>query len=111
MKVLDRKNHLILQKLKSRRKAFHFSINLHFDIIKLDIKKNHLRTGIGFFLTVHYNVMTEFALSRWRPRIVAVPAWAFGAGLFALAAWALKDWKNLHLATAAIGVPFLLTYW
>lgn len=69
-----------------------------------------LGMGVGFFLTVHYNVMTEFALSRWRPRIVAVPAWALGAGLFALAAWALKDWKNLHLATAAIGVPFLLTY-
>ncbi|XP_053393560.1 organic cation transporter protein-like isoform X2 [Mercenaria mercenaria] len=69
-----------------------------------------LGIGMGFFLTVHYNIMTEFALTRWRPRIVAVPAWAFEAGLFALAAWALKDWKNLHLATAAIGVPFLLTY-
>ncbi|XP_053393551.1 solute carrier family 22 member 4-like isoform X3 [Mercenaria mercenaria] len=69
-----------------------------------------LGMGIGFFLTVHYNVMTEFALSRWRPRIVAVPAWALEAGLFALAAWALKDWKKLHLVTAAIGVPFLLTY-
>lgn len=69
-----------------------------------------LGMGIGFFLTVHYNVMTEFALNRWRPRIVAVPAWAFGAGIFALAAWLLKDWKNLHLVTAAIGVPFLFTY-
>jgi hypothetical protein len=78
----------------------------------IELRKLYLFTftGIGFFLTVHYNVMTEFALNRWRPRIVAVPAWAFGAGLFALAAWLLKDWKNLHLVTAAIGVPFLFTY-
>ncbi|KAL4240698.1 hypothetical protein ACF0H5_001490 [Mactra antiquata] len=65
--------------------------------------------GIGFFLTVQYNVMTEFTPTRWRAIIIAVPAWAMEAGIFALACWGLKDWKNIHLATAAIGLPFLLT--
>jgi len=55
--------------------------------------------------------MTEFVPSQWRARIIAVPAWAIAAAGFALVAYLLKDWKYIHLVTAATGLPFLFTYW
>ncbi|KAL4240982.1 hypothetical protein ACF0H5_001764 [Mactra antiquata] len=67
--------------------------------------------GIGFLLTVYNIVMTEFTPTKWRHIIIAVPAWAVEGGMFALACWGLRDWRNIHLATAAIGLPFLLTFW
>lgn len=70
-----------------------------------------LGMGNGFFTTVHINQMCEFTTSIWRPRIMAVPSWSIGGGLFALLAWIFKDWKILHLASAAVGLPFLLSWW
>ncbi|XP_052791211.1 organic cation/carnitine transporter 2-like [Mya arenaria] len=69
-----------------------------------------LGLGMGFYLTLQVNVMTEMVPIVWRARAVAFPAWAFEASIFALVAWLFKDWKNIHLATAVIGAPFLLTY-
>ncbi|XP_052259345.1 solute carrier family 22 member 16-like isoform X2 [Dreissena polymorpha] len=69
-----------------------------------------LGMGIGFFLTVHMNLITEMAPSVWRTRIIAVPTWAIGCSSLALVAWLLKDWRHIHLANAVIVLPFLLTF-
>lgn len=70
-----------------------------------------LGLAMGFELTVQYNIMSEFTLARWRTWVVAVPSWATEIALFAFVAWLLKDWQHLHFATAAVGLPMLLTYW
>ena len=67
--------------------------------------------ALGLFLTIRYNFMSEFCLSRWRPWVVGVPSWSIEACLFALVLWLLKDWRKAHLATAIIGIPFLATWW
>ena len=70
-----------------------------------------LGAGVGFVISVIYNQMSEFTTSIWRPVILGVPSWATEASLFALVCWLLKDWKNIHLASAIVGVPFLLSWW
>ncbi|XP_053392444.1 organic cation transporter protein-like [Mercenaria mercenaria] len=65
----------------------------------------------GFELTVQYNVMSEFTTARWRTWVVAVPSWATETMIFSLVAWLLKDWKYIHIAATAIGLPWLATYW
>lgn len=67
--------------------------------------------AMGFYLTVQYNVMSEFTQARWRTWVVAVPSWAVQTVLFAFVTWLLKNWKYVHLFTAAFGVPLLATYW
>ena len=67
--------------------------------------------AMGFELTVQYNVAAEYTLARWRTWVVSIPSWAISSALFALASWALKDWQHLHFATAAVGIPALVTYW
>jgi MFS family permease len=66
---------------------------------------------IGFELTVQYNIMSEFTLAQWRTWVVAVPSWAIEVALFALVSWLVNDWRHLQFVTAAIGVPFLASYW
>ena len=70
-----------------------------------------LGMGNGFFVTVYRNQMCEFATSLWRPRIMGVPSWSLEAGLLALVTWLCKDWKIIHIASAAVGVPFLISWW
>ncbi|KAL4240981.1 hypothetical protein ACF0H5_001763 [Mactra antiquata] len=65
--------------------------------------------GIGFFLAIQFNVTTEITPTRWRAIIISVPAWTMGTGIFALACWRLRNWRNIHLVTAATGLPVLLT--
>lgn len=67
--------------------------------------------AMGFELTVQYNVMAEFTQARWRTWVVAVPSWAIQLCLFALVSWSLRNWKHIHLATAAVGAPLLASYW
>ena len=67
--------------------------------------------GSGTFLTVQYNYMSEFSLSRWRTWIIGFPSWPLQSCLLALVMWLLKDWKKLHLVICLIGVPFLATWW
>lgn len=67
--------------------------------------------GIGFYLTVQYSFTNEFASAKWRPPIVTTPSWALESSLFALVAWGFHDWKNIHLAIAIVGTPFLFTWW
>ena len=70
-----------------------------------------LGLAMGLELTVHYNLMSEFTLARWRAWIVAVPSWAFELALFSLVAWLFKNWRYIHVATTCIGVPLLATWW
>ena len=70
-----------------------------------------LGAGSGFIITIDINEMSEFTNSAWRPRVIAIPSWPLAGALFALAAWICKDWQNLHLVSAAVGIPFLLTWW
>ncbi|XP_060576896.1 organic cation/carnitine transporter 2-like [Ruditapes philippinarum] len=67
--------------------------------------------AMGFELTVQYNLMVEFAQAKWRTWVVAVPSWAIGTLLFAMAAWLLKDWRHLHIFAAVYGIPLLASYW
>ena len=70
-----------------------------------------LGVGDGFFLAVFRHQICEFATSLWRPRIMGIPSHSILAGLLALLTWLCKDWKIIHLASAAVGAPFLLSWW
>lgn len=67
--------------------------------------------GLGFCISNQLNLVCEFLTSTWRPIYIAFPTWCVVAGAFALLAWLVKDWKNIHLATAIVGAPFLLSWW
>ncbi|GFS18390.1 solute carrier family 22 member 4-like [Elysia marginata] len=53
---------------------------------------------------------TEFYPIKWRHIIPPVPMWPLGVCAFAMGAWLLEDWVDLHLACAALGIPGLLGY-
>ena len=65
----------------------------------------------GLFLTVRYNFQSEFSLARWRPWLIGFPSWPIQACILALVLWILKNWRNIHLVVAILGVPFLATWW
>ena len=75
------------------------------------ILRAFMGVSMGLFLTVRYNYMSEFSLSRWRTWLIAFPSWSTQACLIAPVLWWLKDWRNAHLATSLIGIPFLVTWW
>lgn len=74
-----------------------------------------LRFFMGFAMgvdtTVQYSIQSEFTLAKWRSVIVTVPSWTVFIALFALLSWLLKDWQYIHIATACVGAPLLLTWW
>lgn len=78
--------------------------------LMMAILKFFIGVAVGFELTVQYNVMSEFTQARWRTWVVAIPSWPIETTLFALVAWLLHDWVNIHIATAAVGVPLLASY-
>lgn len=84
---------------------FNFSVRQFSKKLTIYRKLNSVETGVGAYLTVHYNLMNEFVPIKWRARIVSVPVWGVSGGFFALVAWILKDWKYIHLVTAATGIP------
>ncbi|XP_059156124.1 organic cation/carnitine transporter 2-like isoform X2 [Physella acuta] len=65
--------------------------------------------SIGAVLVTSVPFCGEFFPPKWRVMVV-FPVWAIGGGTFALAAWILKDWEHLHIATAAVSVPSMLGY-
>ena len=65
----------------------------------------------GIYLTVRYTFQSEFSLARWRPWLIGFPSWPIEACLLALVLWFLKDWRNMHLVVAIVGVPFMATWW
>ena len=67
--------------------------------------------AMGVDLTVQYNIQSEFTLAKWRTWIVTVPSWSIELTLFGLVAWLIKDWQYIHIATACVGAPLLLTWW
>lgn len=73
------------------------------------------RFFIGFFIGCYFIVYVTFAVefipAKWRPLVLALPAWSLWVALFGPVAWWLHDWKYLHYASAAIGVPWLLLWW
>lgn len=66
--------------------------------------------AMGFQLTVQYNMTSEFTQTKWRSWVIAVPSWSIQMTLFALVTWLVKDWRWVHIVTAAIGIPLLLTF-
>ncbi|XP_059156125.1 organic cation transporter protein-like [Physella acuta] len=65
--------------------------------------------SIGAILVATVPFCSEFLPPRWRV-VVVIPMWSVGGGVFAGAAWVLRDWSHLHLATAAICLPSLFGY-
>ncbi|XP_045211159.2 organic cation/carnitine transporter 2-like [Mercenaria mercenaria] len=65
----------------------------------------------GFFLTIQYNLLSEFTLAKWRVWIIGFPSWQLQSSLFALIAWLLHDWRYLQLMTAISALPCLLAWW
>ncbi|XP_059156122.1 organic anion transporter 3-like [Physella acuta] len=65
--------------------------------------------SVGAVLVASVPFCSEFLPLRWRV-VIVTPMWAVGGGVFAGAAWVLRDWSHLHLATAAICLPSLLGY-
>ncbi|XP_041351258.1 solute carrier family 22 member 15-like [Gigantopelta aegis] len=62
---------------------------------------------IGSILVVSYTYPMEFIGVKERSVCSAIPNWPIGVSLFALTAWRLEDWSQLHLACAALHVIFL----
>ena len=65
----------------------------------------------GIFMTIQYSYLSEFSLARWRAWLTGFPSWPLQTCLLALVLWLLKDWRNIHLLTALIGVPFIAAWW
>ncbi|KAK3780291.1 hypothetical protein RRG08_006197 [Elysia crispata] len=65
---------------------------------------------IGVVLVMIVPYSTEFFPIQWRHIIPALPMWPLGVCAFALAAWILEDWAELHLACAILGIPGLLGF-
>ncbi|GFS05632.1 solute carrier family 22 member 8 [Elysia marginata] len=65
---------------------------------------------IGMVLVMIVPYSTEFYPIKWRHVIPPAPMWPLGVCAFAMAAWLLEDWADLHLACAALGIPGLLGY-
>ena len=54
----------------------------------------------------------EFVDVWWRGILGALPVWNVGAVSFSVAVWLLKDWKQLHIATAVLSLLiFLPVFW
>ena len=54
----------------------------------------------------------EFVDVWWRGVLGALPVWNVGAVSFSVAVWLLKDWKQLHMATAGLSLLiFLPVFW
>lgn len=74
-----------------------------------------LQFVIGVLIEANLNVGMSLCVENtpksWRALAVMVPSWPLVASLFALAAWCLHDWRKLHLLSAVIGIPFLVSWW
>ena len=70
-----------------------------------------LGLAVGFFVAVYRNLIIEYVTSVWRPRTFGIPSWSVEAGLLALVTWLCKSWKIVHIASAVVGLPVLLTWW
>ncbi|GFS17973.1 solute carrier family 22 member 21 [Elysia marginata] len=66
--------------------------------------------GIGGILVVSFTYGMEFLPTRWRPMCACLPSWAMGVSMFALTAWLLEDWAQLHLICGLCGLPALFGY-
>lgn len=66
--------------------------------------------GVGGVLVVAFTYGMEFLPTRWRPVCACLPVWAIGVSIFALTAWRLEDWAELHLICGIFGLPALLGY-
>ncbi|GFR72455.1 solute carrier family 22 member 21 [Elysia marginata] len=54
----------------------------------------------------------EFVDMWWRGILGALPVWNVGAVSFSVAVWLLKDWKQLHIATAVLSLLiFFPVFW
>ncbi|RUS82446.1 hypothetical protein EGW08_009792, partial [Elysia chlorotica] len=63
---------------------------------------------IGAVLVMIVPYSTEFFSTKWRHTIPTIPMWPLGVCAFALGAWLLQDWADLHLACAVLSIPGLL---
>ncbi|RUS78294.1 hypothetical protein EGW08_013929, partial [Elysia chlorotica] len=66
--------------------------------------------GVGGILVVAFTYGMEFLPTRWRPVCACLPVWAMGVSMFALTAWQLEDWSQLHLVCGLCGLPALIGY-
>lgn len=51
---------------------------------------------------------SEMTPMKWRSFLASVPAWNIGASLFAVTAMLTRNWRHIHLITAALTLLFLL---
>ena len=65
---------------------------------------------IGSILVVSYTYPMEFIGVKERSVVSSIPNWAVGVALFALTAWRLENWSQLHLVCAALHVVLLVGF-
>ncbi|KAK7476017.1 hypothetical protein BaRGS_00032724 [Batillaria attramentaria] len=65
---------------------------------------------LGVFLVASFSYPLEFVNPKWRQVVASIPGWNAGVSVFALMAWLVPDWSYLHIGSAVMGVPFLLTW-
>ncbi|GFO00133.1 solute carrier family 22 member 21 [Plakobranchus ocellatus] len=66
----------------------------------------------GGILTTYYTIPMEFMGQFWRGLVGSIPMWNIGAALFSVAVLILRDWRQIHLLTAAISLlVFLPVIW
>ncbi|KAK3598872.1 hypothetical protein CHS0354_008621 [Potamilus streckersoni] len=66
--------------------------------------------AIGLIITVKYNLVCEFMLSKWRSTVLAIPSGPLFTGVYAGIAYCVRDWRHLHLITAILAFIFLPTW-
>ncbi|KAL8621782.1 hypothetical protein ACOMHN_016269 [Nucella lapillus] len=65
---------------------------------------------LGIYLVASFSYSLEFVGPQHRQLVAFIPAWATGVCLMALMAWLIPDWRYLHIGSAVLTVPFLLTW-
>ncbi|KAL8621786.1 hypothetical protein ACOMHN_016273 [Nucella lapillus] len=66
--------------------------------------------SLGAYLVASFPYCFEFVGARHRQAVAFTPGWNTGASVFALGAWLLRDWSHLHIASALLTIPILLTW-
>ncbi|XP_005112393.1 solute carrier family 22 member 15-like [Aplysia californica] len=68
--------------------------------------------SVGGNLSINQVYPKEFVTAKWRVILAAIPAFHCGNILFGVLVYVLRDWRHIHMATAAVSLAALPTvFW
>ncbi|KAL8621787.1 hypothetical protein ACOMHN_016274 [Nucella lapillus] len=66
--------------------------------------------SLGAYFVASFPYCFEFINPQHRQLVAFTPGWNVGVMLFALVSWLLRDWSYMHIGSAILTIPFLLTW-